>query len=176
MESSFVDTTMEGTSPPSSLIYADDWNDIIVSSPSYEDVLTNGARKIAASIPSTSATGALEVFPVYKFNITLSETEPTVLTFQNPLVEYKNQSGVFFTGNNTNGGFIPSATGAPNEGRYDYHWGTYAEGSSPHTNFSYYTLDGYRSQQVTENVIENYVVPVNIVNGIDYDIVWDVLE
>jgi hypothetical protein len=176
MESSFVDTTMEGTSPPSSLTYADDWNDIIVSSPSYEDVLTNGARKISASIPSTSAPGALEVFPVYKFNITLSETEPTVLTFQNPLVEYRNTSGVFFTGSNTNGGFVPTAGGAPNAGRYDYHWGTYTEGSSPSTNFSYYTLDGYRSQKVTENIIENNVMPVNMVNGIDYDIIWDVLE
>jgi hypothetical protein len=164
------------TTPPTSIPYFDSWNNAVTNFPEFNDSLTNGLRDIKATIPSTSTVTSDYVIPVYKFDITLSATTPTVVTLQNPLVEYRNTSGAFFTGSNTNGGFVPTAGGAPNAGRYDYHWGTYTEGSSPNTNFSYYTLDGYRSQKVTENIIENNVMPVNMVNGIDYDIIWDVLE
>jgi hypothetical protein len=60
-------------------------------------------------------------------------------------------------------------------GLYDYHWGTSSGGAS-NTDFSYYTMDEHRVQKVVDNIIENYIVPVTIVKGTDYEINWNVLE
>lgn len=177
MESSFVDGSMENTSPPASLQYADSWNNSVASFPTFQDILTNGSRKIVASIPSSTTPSAYEVFPVFKFDITLSATAPTVLTFQNPLVEYRNSSGEFFTGSTAMGGFIPNAAidSDPSAGFYDYHWGSNASGTVDR-DFSFYTLDFQRSKSVTIDVVSNYIMPVTLVNGVDYEINWEVLE
>ena len=168
-------TGMEATSPPLGVTYFDSWNDSVTTFPEFKDALTNGERLIKSSIPSTSSTNPRIVIPVYKFNIILSSSAPTVLTFEKPLIEYKNSGGAFFTGDEPSGGFIPDPTGSTGEGLYDYHWGQNAN-SSPHTDFSYYTLDFARVKTVVDNVIENYIVPVNIVKNTDYEIRWDVLE
>ena len=177
MESSFVDGSMENTSPPASLQYADSWNNSVTSFPTFQDTLTNGSRRIVASIPSSTTPSAYEVFPVFKFDITLSATAPTVLTFQNPLVEYRNSSGEFFTGSTAMGGFIPNAAidGDPSAGLYDYHWGSNASGTVDR-DFSFYTLDFQRSKSVTIDVVSNYIMPVTLVKGVDYEINWEVLE
>lgn len=166
---------MEAMSPPGSITYFDSWNNSVASFPEFKDSLTNGSRTIMATIPSTSFVAPSSVVPVYKFNITLSSSAPTVLTFKKPLIEYKNSGGSFFTGDEPSGGFIPDPTLSTGEGLYDYHWGQNAN-SSPHTDFSYYTLDFARVKTVVDNVIENYIVPVNIVKNTDYEIRWDVLE
>jgi hypothetical protein len=115
------------------------------------------------------------VIPVYKFNITLSSSSATTVTFEKPLVEYKNSDGSFFSGDEPLGGFIQDPTDSLGAGLYDYHWGTSAGGSSG-TDFSYYTMDEHRVQKVVDNIIENYIVPVTIVKGTDYVINWNVLE
>jgi hypothetical protein len=177
MQASFVDTTMEGTTPPSSLTYADNWNNSVTTFPTHKDVLTNDTRKIIASIPNTSTPPAIDVFPVYKFDITLSATSPTVVTFQDPLVEYRNSSGEFFTGSTAMGGFIPNASieGDPSAGLYDYHWGSNAS-STKDRDFSFYTLDFQRSKSVAIDVVSNYIMPVTLVKGVNYEINWEVLE
>ena len=166
---------LEATSPPASIPYFDSWNNSVASFPEFQDSLTNGSRTIKATIPSSSTVVPYNVVPIYKFNITLSASAPTVLTFEKPLIEYKNSSGDFFTGNEPSGGFIPDPTGSTGEGLYDYHWGQNA-GSSQHTDFSYYTIDFARVKTVVDTVIENYIVPVTFVKNTDYEIRWDVLE
>lgn len=167
--------TLEGTTPPTSITYFDDWNNSVTTFPMFKDFLTNNTRKIVASIPKTTSVSTTPVIPVFKFDITLSASSPTTLTLEKPLVEYKNSSGAFFSGDEPMGGFIPDPTGSIGEGLYDYHWGPNS-GSGPYTDFSYYTLDYHRVQNVVDNVIENYIVPVTIVKNTDYVINWDVLE
>jgi hypothetical protein len=158
------------------VVYFDDWNGT-ASFSTFNDFLTNSLRKIVPSIPQT--TGELpndvNVVPAYTFSIALSAGSPTTVTFKNPLVEYKNSSGSFFSGDEPLGGFIQDPTGAVGAGLYDYHWGT-SPGTASGTDFSYYTLDEHRVQKVVDNIIENYIVPVTIVKGRDYKINWNVLE
>lgn len=168
---------LEGSSPPSSVSYFDDWNDTVTTFPTFKDSITNNTRKIVSSIPKTSAVSPFSVIPVYKFDVTLNSGSTTVITFENPLVEYKNQSGEFFSGSTAMGGFIPNANidGDPSAGLYDYHWGADGTGN-PGRNFSFYTLDFQRSKSVTVDIVSNYVMPVTLVNGVDYEINWEVLE
>lgn len=166
---------MESSSPPSSVTYFDDWNNSVTTFPSFKDFLTNDARKIISSIPKTTSVVSTNVIPVYKFNITLSSGSATTVTFEKPLVEYKNSNGSFFSGDEPLGGFIQDPTDALGAGLYDYHWGSSAGGSSG-TDFSYYTMDEHRVQKVVDNIIENYIVPVTIVKDMDYSINWNVLE
>lgn len=165
----------EALSPPPSISYFDDWNNAVTTFPVFKDFLTNDTRKIVASIPNATSVSPTPVVPTFKFDITLSSSETTVLTFEKPMVEYRNSSGAFFSGNEPLGGFIQDPTGSMGAGSYDYHWGVNA-GSAQHTDFSYYTLDFHRVKSVVDNVIENYIVPVNIVKNTDYVINWDVLE
>lgn len=166
---------LEGASPPSSITYFDDWNNSVTTFPSFKDFLTNNSRKIISSIPKTTSVDSTDVIPVYKFNITLSSGSATTLTFEKPLVEYKNSTGAFFSGDEPLGGFIQDPTDELGAGLYDYHWGTSAGGASG-TDFSYYTMDEHRVQKVVDNIIENYIVPVTIVKDMDYSINWNVLE
>lgn len=167
---------VEGSFPgPAPLTYFDSWNDSVTTFPKFKDFLTSDSRKIVSSIPSATTVIPSTVIPVYKFDITLSASSPTVVTFEKPLIEYKNSGGDFFSGDEPLGGFIQDPTGAPGAGAYDYHWGINA-GSVTGTDFSYYTLDYKRVQTVVDNVIENYIVPVTIVKNTDYVINWDVLE
>jgi hypothetical protein len=159
------------------VIFYDSWNDDldIEDFPVFADTL-NAGRTIVESIPSPIEILTVDnVLPVFSFLITGNPSAPTTLTFSKPLFEYKNSAGEFFTGNEPLGGFLPDSGGSTGEGIYDYHWGPNAE-SSAHTNFSYYTLDFYRSKEITNYVVETAVVPVNLVKDTDYEINWDVLE
>lgn len=166
---------IEGATPPTSPVYFDNWNNSVTTFPQFKDFFTNNSRRIVGSIPKTTFTTPYNVVPVFKFDITLSSSQTTVLTIEKPMVEYRNSSGVFFSGNEPLGGFIQDPTASLGGGAYDYHWGPNAD-SSPNTDFSYYTLDFHRVKSVVDNVIENYIVPVNIVKNTDYVINWDVLE
>jgi hypothetical protein len=167
---------IEGGSAPLSVPYYDSWNDSVTNFPEFQDSFTNGARTIMATIPKVEPVlTPISVVPVYKFNITLSGSSSTILTFEKPMVEYSNSSGEFFTGNEPSGGFIPDSTGDVGAGLYDYHWGPNAD-SSPHEDFSYYTIDFARVKAVVDNVLENNLVPVTFVKNTDYEIRWDVLE
>lgn len=162
-------------STPGAVEYLDSWNNSVTTFPTFKDFLTNDTRKIVSSIPNSSSVPVVGAYPVFKFDITLSPSSETVLTLEKPMVEYRNSSGEFFSGDEAMGGFIPDPTGSVGEGLYDYHWGPNAT-SSPHTNFSYYTLDYHRVQSVVDNIIENYIVPVTVVKNDDYFINWDILE
>lgn len=174
----FCDSTailaLETVTPPVTPIpFFDSWNDALpqTSFPEYQASSPN--RTVIASIPSSSTANGV-VFPVFKFGITLSPSSSTVVTLSAPLVEYRHQHGDFFTGNEAFGGFIPDATGST-PGTYDYHWGANGQGTDGE-DFSYYTLDYYRSKAVTRNIVSNYVVPVTLALNTDYEINWDVLE
>lgn len=170
---------LEGTTPPTGVTYFDDWNNSTTNFPVFKDTLTNNTRNIVASIPSNPVyypyTYAPSVIPVFKFDITLSPTSTTTVTFEKPLVEPKKSSGAFFSGNEPLGGFIQDPIDSIGAGSYDYHWGKNG-GSGPHTDFSYYTLDFHRVKSVVDYVIEDYIMPVNIVKTTDYVLYWDAIE
>jgi hypothetical protein len=153
----------------------DDWNDVAVAS-AFPTFLNPGdtTRKITASIPNTTTVSPTSVVGVFKLSVAHPASGTTTITFSKPLFEYKNSSGVFFTGSEPMGGFIPRA-GVAGDGLYDYHWGSNAV-SSLNTDFSYYTLDYHRTKVITDNIVTNYVAPVTLVYGVDYEINWEVLE
>lgn len=136
---------------------------------------STSSRSVFSAVPLDGVPLGTPVYPVFLWKIPLSTTSPTVLTISKPLFEYKRSAGDFFSGNNPLGGFLPDAQGVTGEGIYDYHWGANAVGTAD-TDFSYYTADFYRSKKVAEYVVENYVMPVNLVKGTDYVINWDVIE
>jgi hypothetical protein len=173
IESSVVSSALEAPTA-GTVVYYDTWNDSlsIDDFPVFADTF-NQNRRIVGSIQNTITGGS--VVPVFKFSVPGDPSEDTVFTFTKPLVEYRNASGEFFTGNEPLGGFLPDSTGSTGEGIYDYHWGANAFGVA-HTDFSYYTLDFYRSKEITNYVVETAVVPVNLVKDTDYEINWDVLE
>jgi photosystem II stability/assembly factor-like uncharacterized protein len=175
LPSNFVYSTYEGVSPPGTISYLDSWNDDALGFESFEEI---GTRKIKATTPyeGVNSPGGLGC-PVFVFDIGLSGSEETVITIENPLVEYRNASGEFFTGSTPMGGFIPNAEigSSPSAGSYDYHWGANAS-SNKDRDFSFYTLDFQRSKSVTIDVVSNYIMPVTLVNGVDYEINWEVLE
>jgi hypothetical protein len=154
--------------------FFDSWNDAVQISdyPAF-----NNVRRTVASISSTTPVVTETVIPVFYFKVPNNPSSSTVVTFSEPLFEYKNSSGEFFTGNTPMGGFIPNANieGNPSAGLYDYHWGANGSGN-PGRDFSFYTLDFQRSKSVTQDVVSNSVMPVTLVNGVDYEINWEVLE
>ena len=153
----------------------DDWNDAVSASTFPKFINPNNAtRKIVGSIPKTTSVSPTSVVGVFKLSVAHPASGTTTITFSEPLFEYKNSSGVFFTGSEPMGGFIPTA-GSSGDGLYDYHWGANAVSSSD-TDFSYYTLDYHRTQVITDNIVTNYVAPVTLVYGVDYEINWEVLE
>lgn len=155
--------------------FFDSWNDATPAGDFPE--FYNPTRRVFSSIPdptSPSTSTGLGVVPAFVFSISLPASGDTAFTFSEPLVEYRHQHGDFFSGNEAFGGFIPDATGTT-PGTYDYHWGANGQGAE-HEDFSYYTLDYYRSKIVTRNVVSNYVVPVTMELNTDYEINWDVLE
>lgn len=175
----FYDSTgifaLEGITPPyTPFPFFDSWNDSVPQSSFPEYQASNPNRTVIASIPSSSTPSPISVLPIFKFDITLSPSASTVVTLTEPLVEYRHQHGDFFTGNEAFGGFIPDATGTT-PGTYDYHWGANGQGTDGE-DFSYYTLDYYRSKVVTRNIVSNYVVPVTMALNTHYEINWDVLE
>lgn len=155
------------------LVYADDWNDSTPSS-SFPTFI-HPTRKIVASIPWTTAplNPLDDIIPVMKFTVALNPSASTVITVKDPLIEYRNSSGEYFDGDEPLGGFIPDATGST-VGTYDYHWGPNADSTSG-THFSFFTSDYYRSKEVTNNIIADYVVPLTA-SGSTYTINWDVIE
>lgn len=140
------------------------------------------SRKIVGSIPFNGTLdpeiiSTLDQIVAFKFEVNHSSSADTIVVFKDPLVEYKNSSGDFFTGSTPMGGFIPNANieGDPGAGFYDYHWGAGAV-STAGKDFSFYTLDFQRSRSVTEDVVSKYIMPVTMVKNTDYRINWEVLE
>jgi photosystem II stability/assembly factor-like uncharacterized protein len=139
---------------------------------SYADSSNTGRTIVESAQPTDSS----PVIPCFVYDLTLNAS-PTVITFEAPLVEYRNSSGEFFTGSTAMGGFIPNAAieGNPSAGSYDYHWGSNASGTKDR-DFSLYTLDFQRSKSVAIDVVSNYIMPVTLVKGVNYEINWEVLE
>ena len=169
---SFEGSANSSTTPP---VLFDDWVIGVSGTPdSYLDATGNN-RVISSNKPDPSnAVIPADVVGVFVLSVAHPATGTKTVTFTKPMIEYKNSSGVFFTGSEPMGGFIPRA-GVSGDGLYDYHWGQNAV-SSINTDFSYYTLDYHRAQKVTEDIVKNYVVPVNLVDTVDYQINWEVLE
>lgn len=166
---------LESTVPPLSIASFLDWG--VWGATSAEEFETTSANRKVYSFVQADNPVSGSVIPAYQFEeITLSDTDTTVVEIKDPLFEYRNSSGEFFSGSSTNGGYIPNALGGAGDGIYDYHWGTLSAASAPGTDFSYYTLDIYRVQRITEDIIETSVIPVNKVKNVDYEINWEVLE
>lgn len=121
--------------------------------PSYEYIpSTTGASVTVSSVPVLVFTMAPES------SITLKRWlfEPAT-------------NGSYFCGNTREGGYIPIQTGTSGQGTFDYYWDT-AQGGANNA-FSYYLMDHERTIKTTERVIEQYIMPVTMLNI--YNINWD---
>lgn len=140
-----------------------------ISNKESEPLLSVSNRKLVKYDvdPGTSASA---VVPCFLFSVPSN----TTITLKEPLIEYNNSSADYFTGDSVQGAFIEDATGST-LGVYDYYWGESGSGS-PNNDFSFYTLDSKRVRQVIQNVITEYVMPVNQTLNVNYFINWDVIQ
>lgn len=82
-----------------------------------------------------------------------------------------NATGRYFDGDDIFGGFIQEANQVSIVGISDYRWGP--NGGDDNENFSYYTLDYGRVTSATERVVEEYLIPVNMIGN--YTISWNTI-
>jgi hypothetical protein len=161
VDSAHVTTELESGSPL--VTFYDSWNNNLSASavPVYSNINAPN-RRIVGSVPSTTTPEDKTVVPVFAFEVNHSAGASATLNFSKPLVEPNGATGVFFTGNSALGPF-------------DYRWGP-SDTSNPHEDFSYFSIDAYRSQEVADYVVETYVKPVTLEKTTGYVINWDVLE
>jgi len=79
--------------------------------------------------------------------------------------------GRYFDGDDIYGGFVKEANQFNIVGVYDYRWGT--DGGNDNEDFSYYTLDYDRVVTATERIVEEYLMPVNMIG--QYTIEWNTI-
>lgn len=82
-----------------------------------------------------------------------------------------NSVGRYFDGDDIYGGFVQQANQPNVVGIYDYRWGT--DGGNNNEDFSYYTLDYDRIVTATERIVEEYLMPVNMIG--QYTIEWNTI-
>lgn len=160
-------------------LYFDQWNDINASTANHyvisPDTYYNNAE------PSLSTYGRFAIeHPLHDFTTFESAYVVPVLTFtinpnsyvavSNWLVE-PNGLSTYFDGDTESGGFVRQANQTSPIGITDYRWG--ANGGSTNVDFSYYTLDYARVVDTVERVVENNLVPVDMIGN--YTLAWNKL-
>jgi hypothetical protein len=77
----------------------------------------------------------------------------------------------YFDGDEIFGGFIQEANQSNPVGMSDYRWGE--SGGNNNEDFSYYTLDYGRVVPIVERIVEQNLVPVNMIG--QYTIEWNII-
>ena len=166
--------------PPDSFgeaLYYDTWN--TQSAANQNIFLYGNGAYYNASAPGLATAG--------RFSIQQPETPsvenvekavvPALVFFADPgesitvarwLVE-PNAVGKYFDGDDVFGGFVQQANQPNVVGVFDYRWG----GEGAHEAFSYYTLDYERVVTATERIVEEHLMPVNMIG--QYSIQWDTI-
>lgn len=170
------------TNPPDSLgeaLFYDSWN---TESAANQDIFLYGNDAFYnASAPGLATAGRFSIQHPKTTNKTNVEkvVVPALIFFADPgekivvskwIVE-PNSSGKYFDGDDIFGGFIQQANQPSVVGIADYRWGP--NGGDTNENFSYYTLDYARVVDAVERVVENNLVPVDMIGN--YTISWNTI-
>lgn len=168
------------TNPPDSLgstLYYDTWN--TESAANQNIFLYGNGAYYNASAPGLATLG--------RFSLQQPDTPsadnvekaivPALVFFANPgesivisrwLVE-PNAVGRYFDGSDIYGGFVQQANQPGVVGVFDYRWGV----NGVNEDFSYYTLDYNRVVTATERIVEEDLMPVNMLG--QYTLEWDTI-
>jgi hypothetical protein len=168
--------------PPDSLgesLYYDTWNTEGASAGGL--FLYGNNTSYNASSPALATAGRFAV--QYPAHPTLEATEeavvPALVFAADPgdviivskwLVEPESFSR-YFDGDEIFGGFIQEANQSNPVGMSDYRWGE--SGGNNNEDFSYYTLDYGRVVPIVERIVEQNLVPVNMIG--QYTIEWNII-
>lgn len=174
-----VGTYLEVTTPDAlgNALYFDQWNDVNASTANH--FMVSPDTYYSNSEPSLSTYGRFAVeHPLHDYTTFESAYVVPVLTFtinpggyavvSNWLVE-PNGLGVYFDGDTETGGFVRQANQTSPIGISDYRWG--ANGGSTNVDFSYYTLDYARVVDTVTRVVENNLMPVDMIGN--YTLAWN---
>jgi len=170
------------TNPPDSLgssLYYDTWN--TESAANQNIFLYGNGAFYNASAPGLATAGRFSIQQPDTPSVENVEKAivPALVFFANPgetivvsrwLVE-PNAVGRYFDGDNIYGGFVQEANQPSVVGVSDYRWGK--SGGNTNEDFSYYTLDYERIVTATERIVEEYLIPVNMIG--QYTIEWDTI-
>lgn len=170
------------TNPPDSLgssLYYDTWN--TESAANQNIFLYGNGAFYNASAPGLATAGRFSIQQPDTPSVENVEKAivPALVFFANPgetivvsrwLVE-PNAVGRYFDGDDIYGGFVQEANQPSVVGVSDYRWGK--SGGNTNEDFSYYTLDYERIVTATERIVEEYLIPVNMIG--QYTIEWDTI-
>jgi phage tail-like protein len=181
IDNDFVSAYLE-TNPPDSLgedLYYDTWNTEYAANQNIFMYAADSFYNASAPGLATAGRFALEqpkginyvefekaVVPALVF---LAEPGETIVVSR-WLVE-PNFVGRYFDGDDVYGGFVKQANQVNAVGVYDYRWGT--DGGNNNQDFSYYTLDYDRIVTATERIVEEHLMPVNMIG--QYTIEWNTI-
>ena len=168
--------------PPDSLgsfLYYDTWN--TESAANQNIFLYGNGAFYNASAPGLATAGRFSIQQPDTPSVENVEKAvvPALVFFADPgetivvsrwLVE-PNAVGRYFDGDNIYGGFVQEANQPSVVGVSDYRWGK--NGGSTNEDFSYYTLDYERIVTATERIVEEHLMPVNMIG--QYTIEWDTI-
>lgn len=168
--------------PPDSVgeaLFYDSWN---TESAANQDIFLYGnTAYYNASAPGLATVGRFSLQHPESPDIDNVEKAvvPALVFFADPgdsiivskwLVE-PNAVGRYFDGDDIYGGFIQQANQPSIVGVADYRWGP--NGGEDNENFSYYTLDYARVTNAVERVVEDTLIPVNMIGN--YTIEWNTI-
>lgn len=170
------------TNPPDSLgssLYYDTWN--TESAANQNIFLYGNGAFYNASAPGLATAGRFSIQQPDTPSVENVEKAivPALVFFANPgetivvsrwLVE-PNAVGRYFDGDDIYGGFVQEANQPSVVGVSDYRWGK--SGGNTNEDFSYYTLDYERIVTATERIVEEYLIPVNMIG--QYTIEWNTI-
>lgn len=146
------------SAPPSPLYQDGSW----ITTASYTQASTAQRYSLDYS-PSTSASFSfVNSVPVLEFT-----AAPGSTIFVGQWLWEPGVAGEFFDGSTREGGYIPINTGAAGQGTFDYYWGA----GGANQDYSYYILDRERTVNTTERILEDYVIPVTMLD--DYELDWN---
>ena len=159
------------------LLYYDDWN--TESAAVLNSFLYTKDSFYNTNDPGFATVGRFVLEHPKDFNLVEHEKAivPALVFLANPgdsivvsrwLVE-PNTVQRYFDGDDIYGGFVKEANQFNAVGIYDYRWGS----AGANQDFSYYTLDYDRIVTATERIVEEYLIPVNMIG--QYTIQWDTI-
>lgn len=120
-------------------------------------------RRVLSYAPQNGAVpGTSSSIPVLNFRLSGGQS-----VYVNRWLWEPGFNGNYFDGDTRDGGYIPSSSGVAGTGVFDYFWGD----NGSNSDYSYYLMDRARTIVTTERVLDNYVVPVTMLNS--YSLDWN---
>lgn len=150
-------------SMPATMYYDGAWNTgaSFAADNTYDPVNNQGRYSIDYS-NNTGASATVTVVPVLEFTMSAGSS-----VFVGEWLVENGVGGTYFSGNTREGGYIPINTGGSGTGSFDHFW----ENGTNNLSYSFFINDRERSVKTTERVLEDYVIPVTMLDY--YQLDWN---